>query len=107
MRKTKSGNIALPPPALTVEQIVFLEKTADINMISRAALMRQAINNFLDQPEDQVAEFIQRDYGDGKPFTNIYCPPATAAALDALAEKFELPRNQIVRAAIQMYMEKQ
>jgi hypothetical protein len=107
MKKTKSGNISLPPPALNKEQIAFIERVANIGMVSMAAILRQVISNFIDQPEDAIVGYVQRDYGETMPSVNIYCPPATATALDALAEKFEQPRTQIVRAAVQMYMDKQ
>ena len=102
---TKSKNVTLPVTALTPDQIAQVESIADQGMISKTAVMRQAIQQFVDQPEDQISAWVNRDYGKCIPFTNVYAPPVVAQALDALAQKFDCARNQIIRAAIARYLE--
>lgn len=107
MAKKKSNNITLPVTALTPAQIEGVKAISEANTISLTAVMRQAIAQFLDQPEDCISAYVNRDYGQCETFTNIYCSAEHAAGLDALAEKFDKPRNQIVRAAIAKYLEKE
>lgn len=84
-----------------------MKAIAEESTISNTAVLRQALVQFLDQPEDQIAPYIERDYGDCTPFTNIYCSPDTVANLDALTEKFDKSRNQVIRGAVEKYLESQ
>lgn len=105
MSKAKGDRVNLPVVHLNEDQTQAMNGISTSSMVSKAAVLRQALSNFLDMPIDQQQVYIERDYGSCKAYTNAYTSQEMATRLDALVEKFEVARNQVIRAAVEKFIE--
>lgn len=108
MPKAKKNNETWPVASLPAEQIEAVKQIADkAGGISWAAVLRQAIHQFNDDQPDNAAELISADYGKCLPFVNPYTQPGQKELFDKIAEQHQVGRSQVVRAAVQAYLNKQ